>query len=72
MLWNNFGAFEGEDWLPNNPKRGLSLHPIRLYSRVLLTPHHHHDKHKQYEHKHHRVHVTLPIREKRTPLDSLR
>jgi hypothetical protein len=21
--WNNFGAFEGEGWLPNNPKRRL-------------------------------------------------
>jgi hypothetical protein len=23
-VWNNFGAFEGEDWLPNNPKRLLN------------------------------------------------
>ena len=22
--WNNFGTFEGEDWLPNNPKRRLN------------------------------------------------
>jgi hypothetical protein len=22
--WNNFGAFKGEDWLPDNPKRRLS------------------------------------------------
>jgi hypothetical protein len=24
VTWNNFGAFEGEDWLPNNPKRRLN------------------------------------------------
>jgi hypothetical protein len=23
-VWNNFGTFEGEDWLPNNPKRRLN------------------------------------------------
>ena len=22
--WNNFGALEGEDWLPYNPKRRLN------------------------------------------------
>src|SRR5271156_5270128 len=22
--WNNLGTFEGEDWLPNNPKRRLN------------------------------------------------
>jgi hypothetical protein len=23
IAWNNFGAFEGEDWLSDNPKRRL-------------------------------------------------
>jgi hypothetical protein len=25
LAWNNFGAFEGGDWLPNNPKRRLNF-----------------------------------------------
>jgi hypothetical protein len=24
IVWNNFGALEGENWLPNNPKRRLN------------------------------------------------
>jgi hypothetical protein len=24
IVWNNFGAFEGEDWFPNTPKRRLN------------------------------------------------
>jgi hypothetical protein len=24
MAWNNLGAFAGEDWLSNNPKRRLN------------------------------------------------
>ncbi len=35
IVWNNFRAFEGEDWLPNNPKRRLNNDPVNRVRRLL-------------------------------------